>query len=537
MPLNPPTEAQGLSAQPLSALTIARRAECAAIGDFLERPGFLFDDRAVDAVTVIAMRGESPAGWIRFYPRRLVQYIAGTVGVRMRSAAIIDFPVTGRLDSAVWLLLYDAALGALFETGIAWSVTHLPKGANGAGQFLEQIGYGPLGEAPPSLSNDGLYALHDIYIRKCTAARGFIRPDLTPEYSKAPVLTTATVSTAPRPERTTWESQVIYSGYSGYPWLSHVLERLLDPGATLLSVPCGTGDLFRLLPASMISRYRRGVGVDFLDRNTSFARARLIDPNVDLVNMALNCFFGMVRKGYWPLDEARQMFESICNVAGRLMVADESTNYFGQICAIHRESVRGGAITDWWAASKALATLLLCSPTPSVVRSSGRTVADVFTRCVEIARLFGRDIFDHMCASLLSRSYFEDELTRAAGIQRIEARTEFVNEDMFTMNLSERFDVVFVWEATLMTAGVGREIEFVENLLRHVRRGGCLVLTGIRSPEGRIGQELMTVGSAMSKMGCQVYCGSIRPRASRWAISYAENPRFPYLVSVPSGEI
>jgi hypothetical protein len=504
------------------------------MGDFLERDICFFDDRAVDAQVLVAVISSVPVGWVRYSARRFFKYVDGHRVARMRPAAVVNFPVTSSLRPDVWLKLYDAVLGSLFEIGIGWSATYLPRDAHGPAEFLDSIGYESLGSG---ISPSDPFGVQEIYLRKCTAARGFIRPDLTPEYAKAPLLDTAAAATAPRPERASWESQLAYSGYSGYPWITTFLKNVLEPRSTLLSVPCGTGDIFRLMPVSMIQEFRRGVGVDLLKRNTDFAEQRLVDPNIDLLNMALNSFFWAAGKGIWQPDEAREIFNDIAGLAGRLMLSDESSDYFSQIQSIHHEAVQGGAITDWFAATKALATLLTCSPTPSIVHTSGRTAPEIFARCSDVASQYGRPIFNYLSTTIFPRSYFVEEETRAAGLHRIQSRTEFTNENMFTMELNERFDIVLVWEATLMTAAVGRETEFVENLLRHVKRNGCLLLTGIRADDGRVGQELMNAGAALAKAGCEVSYGSMRPRATSWAATFVDTPRFPYLAAIPTREV
>ncbi len=520
-----------------SELSLDQRVNCAAIGDFLERDIALFDDREVDARILVALDGNVPVGWIRFRPRRFYTFSDGGNSSKMRASATIDFPVTVRYQPHIWNTLFDATLGSLFTMGIGWSATPVPEGAHGPIRFLEGIGYQRLGDTrSPNQVRGTTVAMH-VYIRKCTAARGFIRPNLTPEYTRVPLMFTAAAATAPRPERDAWDAQLIYSGYSGYPWITSVLRYLLEPGASLLSIPCATGDLFRFMPVSMIPKFRRGLGVDILERNTDFAKRRLEDPNVDLLNMALNVFFWIADNGTWSTAEAQEHFVNICGIAGRLMLPDESGDYFGQTLAIHREVIRGGAITDWFAATKALATLLTCSPTPSIVRPSGRTVSQLFDRCLDITDRYGREIFDFVAAGVAPRGHFDEEETRASGMHHIASRTEFINENMFDLALGERFDVVFVWEATLMTAAVGREIEFVETLLRHVKPGGSLILTGIRSETGNAGRELLTVGSALKEMGCRVRYGSILPKPARWAIPFVGTPRFPYMVATPHKEI
>jgi SAM-dependent methyltransferase len=526
-----PDEAK-ISVLPLVQLNLAQRTSCADIGDFLERDIALFDDRQVDAQVVVAVNEGMPVGWIRYSPRRFFNYSDGSTEGKMRSAAIIEFPVTNRYRPVVWSALFDAVLGALFEIGIGWSATSLPEGARGPAQFLEDVGYERLGEARSDLVERPV--AWQVYIRKCTAARGFRRLDLTPGYTNVPFLLTATAATAPKPERESWEPRLIYSGYSGYPWIPGVLRYLLEPGATLLSVPCATGDLFRLMPVAMMPSFRHGVGVDLLERNVMFAKGRLEDPNIDLLNIALNSFFWSADRSIWSQDESRELFQEICGLAGRLMLPDEASDYFSQIQAIHREVVRGGAITDWFAATKALATLLTRSPSPSIVRLSSAG-NEMFTQCASISERFGRLIYDFISTSLFPSGYFDEEETRAAGTHRVASRTEFVNDNMFTMQLNERFDVVFVWEAALMAASVGREVELVENLLRHVKPGGCLIMTGIRTDSGHIGRELSTAGSVMAAMGCRVTYGTVLPRASRWAIPFVSTPRFPYLAAIPKG--
>jgi hypothetical protein len=487
-------------------------------------------------VNAVALLGEEVLGWVRFFPRRLLLYRDSQAGLeRLRPAALIEFPVTERFTPDIWEALLEYAFAELFELGVGSAGIYLPPECSRHAAFLQKMGFYRFAECDslPYIRAQGYSQTCSVWLRPCSAARGYLRPDMYGYLAKAGVLYTANVNTAPDPSAEFWSQSLVYSGYSGYPVLSDFLDTLVeDDVRSILSVPCATADLFRLLPTEKLKKLDYGTGLDITDRNLSFGKARLLQPHLDIISMLMCHAFFAYEKGGLSID-ITELLAQLCAAAGRRLTVPEATEYYQQLQAAFAEVVLGGAITDWFALMKGFGRFLALSVEPNIFIAP-KPNEDGFQYCVELAeKKIGPTSVLDIVNKLGLDALFEEEWEngREAKSAFESGRIELKNDDMFTMDLGKQYDLIFVWEAALMVVGANKEEAFLDRLRAHLKPKGRIVLTGIRAAEGQWPRDLTIMMHMFSKSNFKTSLIGIKPRPARWAFGYIMDSWFPVLIA------
>ena len=510
-------------------LTPYQRARAAALPDFLERadddPGRTVDD--VYESAYVAFVGEEPVGRISVCRRRLLPYRdPGTGAAGLLDAGLIGFPVTPGIAPDVWRALVDTALAELFAVGTDLAAVYLPPECRRHADFLGELGFKRYADAERPTPAEAFAVPCTLYVRQATAHRGYRRPDVYPISTAVNLLPTANASTALRPESGPWAAVGNYSGFSGYAWLTGLLDGLLGAPRRLLSIPAGTGDAVRLLPARVLATLHSAVGVDILDRNVAFARARLDYPYLDVLNMTLCTAFLEAQ----ATADAQPVLELLCDVcarAGRPLSADDARELYVALRAVTAEALACGGIADWFAPTKCVGRFV-ADPAQADLAGPG------LDECVALVDRLGDEAVRALVATHGHRPAQPHQLgvldqlrDRAA-----DGALTFETADMFTYTGAEPFDTIFVWEALLIVAGAGRERDFVDMVDRNLAGGGTAVMTGIRRADGRWGRDLEIVRDEFAARGYATTLTVSRPAADRWARGFLPRPEFPVLLAV-----
>lgn len=526
----------------ISKLHIFQQAQVLGVSDFIDRKYTLTLPLVEDSYSriLVALKNYEPIAWLRFFPRRLLLYRDPNSSIeRLLPAALIEFPITEHFIPELWSDLFDYAFGELFQQGSNHAGIYIPPEMNRHSVFLKNLGFNHVAECDsrPFLENLGFDKTCSLWVRKCQVARGYLRPDIYPEIAESGILYAADVSTAPNPDMEFWSQALIYSGYSGYPYLPNIFGTLIPSNVQkLLNVPCATGDIFRLLPVSNFNNLKLAIGVDIVQKNLEFAKVRLKYPQLDLLNMIVCHAFFRHRNNSLDIP-IEQFISQLAHMCGRQGTSQEISEYYLQMDAAFGEVVLGGAITDWFALLKGLGRLLAQSPEPDIFISGGKGI-NTFDYCELIAKKIDENGIKRLLY-LLKEDKLLSEVSKSGYIaNRLYEKgiINFINADMFKLNLNVKFDCIFIWEAMLMVVGIGLENEFLSLLDNHLAKDGILIITGIRRPAGTWPQELYLCQKRLYLMNYNTQLTSITPQTSPWAFGYSKQINFPVLLAKKKGE-
>jgi hypothetical protein len=491
----------------LTDLTPAQQARAWQIPDFLERqPGRRAD--SVDDLyerVYVAHDGDrdDPAGRISVFGQRLLPYRdPDTGGAKLLSAALVEFPTTAVMAPEVWDALFLTALAQVPTVGV-----YLPPECRRHVDYLSGLGFKRYADDYDSTRS--LYLGHG-----ATAGR---RPAVYPISPGTNLMRTANASSALMPETEAWAAVENYSGFSGYAWLTPLLDGLLGSPTRLLSMPAGTGDVIRLLPERVLGTVEECVGVDILDRNIEFARARADRPYLDVLNMLVCAAFLEARVTGDPVP-ALSLLRDVCARAGRPLDDGVARDLYVELRAVAEEALTCGGIADWFALTKGIGRYVGGQDTPapcvSLVDAIGaggvRALATTHGNLPAPDRYAAPDAF----AAL-----------RGSGAVSFEAG------DMFGYRSARPFDTIFVWEAMLIVAAAGRQREYVEMIDANLAAGGTVVMTGIRRDDGRPGRDLEIVEAEFRRGGYATVVTDAAPPTDRWARGLLSQPVFPVLIA------
>ncbi|GAB1692271.1 hypothetical protein [Krasilnikovia sp. M28-CT-15] len=485
----------------LNDLTPAGQASAWQIPDLLERlparrPVYRVDDLYERVYVAYGENRADPVGRISVYPQRLLPYRdPDTGGAKLLSAALVEFPTTAFMAPDVWDMLFEAALAHVTTVGV-----YLPPECRRHVDYLQGLGF--------KRYADDYDSTRSLYLRHGPTGD---RPPVYPILPGTNLMRTANASSALMPETEAWAAVENYSGFSGYAWLTPLLDSLLGSPTRLLSMPAGTGDVLRLLPERLLHTVEACVGVDILDRNIEFARARAAHPHVDTLNMLVSATFLEAGVTGDPAP-ALALLREVCARAGRPVGYDAARDLYIELRAVAGEALTCGGIADWFALTKGI----------------GRFVAgpDTLMPSVALADAIGPDGVRALAArhgGLPDPASFV-ELRDRGGVA-------FETGDMFAYRSARRFDTIFVWEAMLIVAAAGRQREYVEMIDANLATGGTVVLTGIRRDDGRPGRDLEILAAEFRRTGYTVVVTDASPPTSRWARGLLPQPVFPVLIA------
>ncbi len=520
-----------------SSLSVLEQATCLQLQDLLNRNIDLslpvYED--TNKKIVVAFDNEKPVGWIRFFPRRLLLHRSANVGLDFfKSAALIEFPVVERFEPYNWEALIEFALGELFQIGASWAGIYLPTESKRHVEFLETLKFVKYADCDniAFLRTQGYERACGLWMRKCPVARGNRRPDLYPYLDRAGILYTADLTTAPDPSPDFWTQALLYSGYSGYPWLHNILDTFIDKGTkSILSIPCATADLFRLLPAEKINALEFGMGVDIVERSIDFGKIRLKYPHLDIINMLLCHMFFAHKNGTLNISII-DFLKKLCEMTGRSLDTAEAEEYYLQLQAAFMEIVSGGAITDWFILMKGLGRLISLSPKSNIFIEPEKD-DDSFRHIINFADKIREENIKEFIHELGKDALFSQDFAcgHAAKILFANKKIRLEKQDMFNLSIQRKFDVIFIWEAALMIAGAGKELIFLDKISPHLSRKGRIVFTGIRNQQQQYPRELEIIKKILSERGFDVSLIGIKPRAEDWAYGQVSNVWFPVLIA------
>ncbi|MFJ1732945.1 hypothetical protein [Streptomyces sp. NPDC088254] len=519
-------------------LTSAQRVRALQIPDFLERLPRQATDRVDDTHQSVyvaypqgAPEGEprSPLGRITVFRRNLLAHRNPATGTgALLNGSLIEFPVTAFLDPGLWDALFEKAYEHLSEDGARVVGTYLPPECSAHTAYLTDRGFERLAESDrlTTAAYDAFQSKSYLYIRQ-SGQSSPRRPDAYPISPSVNLMRTANAAMALQPESAPWAAVRNYSGYSGYPWLTPLLDRLLDSPRRLLSIPAGTGDTIRLLPERILKDIDLCVGIDILDRNTRFARARHDRPHIDVLNQLLVGVF-LEAKLSADAAPALSLINDVCARAGRPLAAGEAADLYVELRAAAEEALVCGGIADWFALTKGISRYLRIAPQPGLYTdesSEGRELD--YCLALEEA-LTGEEVLE------LAERHSPVRLASAdlLGLLRKKASSgDFVFEtaDMFGFRTEQPFDAMFVWEAALIVARSGRQSDFVDMVDANLASGGVIVMTGIRREDGQLGRDLEIIRDEFRGRGYTTTQTNAAPPTDRWARGYLEQPVFPVL--------
>jgi hypothetical protein len=506
----------------LDSLTSAERVLALRIPDLLERPmSAKFRDDYPFAQTLVLYEVDDavPRGRITLYPHRLAPFREIDTGrERFADVALLCFPTTPTEDRQLWDELFDRAEAIAASFSPAAVAVYLPSDCVHQADYLVSRGFARHGDADSStaLEMTELPVPSVLYRRADVASHDTRR--LYP-LSETRLMRFANTSTALKPEPDAWHAVSNYAGFTGYAWLSNMLDDLLPSCSRLLSAPCGTGDVIRMLPRRILSGLQYCAGVDVLPRNVRFARGRLSDPYVDLLNIFLcSTLLDAARAGSG--ESALSALHDLAETLGHPLSDEAANSLYVQLRAVALESFGCGGIADWFAALKMIAIAFL-QPPPE------QDPLDAALECVallghaRIDELFSRH--PRFCPPQLQLASSLSELQKAGAFDVFQA-------DMFVYDAADPFDAVFVWEAMAMISSVGRQGDFTKMLARNTTDGATVVMTGMRRDDGLPGRDLELAADALSDVGYDSTIHSIAPIAASWAPGLSR-PTFPVLIA------
>ncbi|RZU54048.1 hypothetical protein EV385_5985 [Krasilnikovia cinnamomea] len=485
----------------LNDLTPAGQARAWQIPDFLERlparrPTYRADDLYERVYVAFGENRTDPLGRISVYPQRLLPYRdPDSGGAKLLSATLVEFPTTAFMAPDVWDLLFEATLAQVPTVAV-----YLPPECRRHVDYLHGLGF--------KRYADDYDSTRSLYLRHGPAS------DRMPVYPILPgtnLMRTANASSALMPETEAWAAVENYSGFSGYAWLTPLLDSLLGSPTRLLSMPAGTGDVLRLLPERLLHTVEECVGIDILGRNIEFAQARAARPHVDTLNMLVCTAFLEAGVTGDPAP-ALALVRQVCARAGRPIGYDAARDLYIELRAVADEALTCGGIADWFALTKAI----------------GRFVGGPDTRLpsVALADAIGPDGVQTLAArhgGLPDPESFA-QLRDRGGVA-------FDTADMFAYRSARPFDTIFVWEAMLIVAAAGRQREYVEMIDANLAPGGTVVLTGIRRDDGRPGRDLEILVAEFRRNGYATVVTDASPPTDRWARGLLPQPVFPVLIA------
>lgn len=515
-------------------LTSAQRVRALQIPDFLERTpaeaAHRLDDTYQSVYVAFADGSDEPAGRVTLYRRSLLACRDPLTGTgTLINAGLIEFPVTPFLEPRLWDALFDVASAELSETGTGVVGTYLPPECSAHTDYVENLGFQRHSESDRLETSefDAFITRSSLYVRRSGDRTRTGRPDAYPLSPSVNLMRTANAAMALRPETDAWAAVKNYSGYSGYPWLTPLLDRVLDAPKRLLSIPAGTGDTIRLLPERILTEIDTCVGIDILERNTRFARARHEQPYLDVLNQLVAGTF-LETKLTGDATPAVDLIADICRRAGRPLADGEAADLYVELRAVAEEALTCGGIADWFALTKGIGRFLEISPQPGVhldQSSDGRELDYCVSLMTAVTEEGVRELVDRHAPVRLVRPDVLDALRKKASSGDI----AFDAADMFTYRADLPFDTVFVWEAALIVARAGRQRDFVDMIDANLTPGGCIVMTGIRREDGRLGRDLEIVHAEFRRRGYTTAVTNATPPVERWARGTLTQPVFPLM--------
>jgi hypothetical protein len=484
-------------------LTPIERAEAFGIPDFLERETSRRMQRVDDLYETIHVvyddDRDRPLGRISVFRRRLLAHRDPDTGAaKLLGAGLIEFPVTPLMVPEIWDILFERALATLPTAAV-----YLLPECRWQVDYLSGLGF-------------------KRYADDCDSPRSlYVRHE----------------DSGQRPETGAWTAIENYSGFSGYAWLTPLLDSLLDSPRRLLSLPAGTGDVIRLLPERVLADVHSCVGVDILDRNVEFAEARVGRPYLDLLNMAVCATFLEARVTADP-GPALELLHDICAGAGRPLSDEEAGDLYVELRAVADEALTCARHADWFALTEGIGRLAVPSDRPCV------SLVDKLGEEGVRSLLAGRPALPSLPA--LDALDAPDSFTAL----RDRGGITFETADMYAFRSARPFDTIVVWEALPTVAAAGRQSEYVEMIDANLATGGTVIMAGIgraadtghdagighaagaRRVTGRCGRNLEIFAEAFAATGYATALTEASPPSDRWARGYLPQPVFPVLMAL-----
>lgn len=463
--------------------------------DFLGRPAAQGRQRiwaASDGGRIAGLVSAAPWAFLVFRD-------AWTLRERLEVDAEVRYPVLPTHRPAMAVELLNVALRELESLGCEQAYLDLPADSHGPRDVVERMGFERIGLRVDAKSEV-------VYVKP-------LKPDLPRkslfDFARgAAVRSTASAADAPRPDGDFWMGAPVYSGFSGYPHLGGLLDRVVPDGCrSFLSIPCATGDALRWLGRPRVERL---AGLDLNPVALELARARLAVPQLDEVNIALaESFLADLRRE--PNDLARLIDNVVRALNPSHAGADDDA--LDQLRAAWKFGAGASdAVSDHWIAMKGMVEL---AGRPRGVHPLA-ALARMATR-PEAARELGRQ------ANARGRRTLPGVPSRPVLLTEANLLAGEVTPG------AEAYDCVFCFEALLMFFAAGRQQEFLDALLAHLGRPGRLVLTGIDAGR-RLPRELRWAAHELAGRGLIVRAGRYVPRPVSWAIPGSVRP-FPFITA------
>lgn len=512
------------------ALSFYERSRISGLRDILLRrpaPFYRSPNQELEWTKVIFEHG-SPVGFVSYQLQDVIVYISEVTGREsLLLGSLLHFPVTNTFAPPIWNPLIHEALDALAKLGATEVYTYVPNHGHRYRAYLRELGFQEMGYC-----DNAEYLASLGFAQTCTVlAKSFSdrtqgQVDAYPYLAGSFVQLQADVRNAPRSNILDWEKAYMYSGYSGYPFMPDFLRKIVDRDVrSILSVPCATGDVLRFLPYSALPALESVVGVDVTPRFVAFAKERMQDPNIDLLNRFLCWAFYQDIAGYTH-GRARKILDQIWARLDVSIGEHDRLQTYAQMCAMFQRGVISGAIADWFCLTKGTAEV-----------SFRDQHLDMFDKAATLSARLGEDFIHSLFQEYQAAFMLEDDVDSRNACRQMLDRgvAELVCWDMYDLDLNRRFDLILVWEAALMVVADGNQEQFVAMLKRHVNEGGYLVLTGIRMTQPTSPHELVTMAKLLTKSGFAVVTANLRFQPAAWSYRPIQEKWAPTLIARARG--